>query len=505
MNAAAYARYSTDNQTENSIAYQMTAIDEYCAKKGINITARYYDEAKSGTNIQRADFQEMERAALNREFDAIVIYDISRGSRDVADWFNFRKDMARLGIQVISVSGQLGDLMNPNDFLVELINVGLGQHMVLDTRKKSIDGVAQKAQEGVFLGGYPPYGYRIENRKYVIVEAEARHVRLMFDMYAAGKSYADIMERLKDERIVTRHGVPIGKTTLYSILNNERYIGTYIWCEKITKVMRHWAGGKPNPRCVRIEDAIPAIIDKETWEKVRKRMRDNKHNARNKAKTEYLLSGLIECAACGSTYVGHTSTNTKGYKTRYYVCGNKYRTRSCASKNINADQIETFVMIQLREYLKSSEDLRAAAEDLANQVNGATPDLSAEKKELLDIKTKLQNGTKAILSGLDFDELRAEMDNLRLRKDELEDIISHAQQNHGKVNPDKVYAMFLEMVDKLETAPREVVEAMVKVYANTDGSYTVNIGVHLSGSPCPQYIVCATFLYCQTQKSRPLL
>ena len=62
----------------------------------------------------------------------MVIYDISRGSRDVADWFQFRKTMRALGVQVISTNQQLGDITNPNDFLIELINVGLGQMCIRD-------------------------------------------------------------------------------------------------------------------------------------------------------------------------------------------------------------------------------------------------------------------------------------------------------------------------------------------------------------------------------------
>ena len=483
MKAAAYARYSTDHQTENSIAYQMEAIDRYCAEHKIDIVARYSDEAKSGTNTDREDFQAMLKAAADRVFDAVIIYDISRGSRDVADWFQFRKQMAALGIQVIAVSGQLGDVLNPNDFLVEGINVMLGQHMVLDTRKKSMAAVDVKAKQGVFLGGYPPYGYTIVNQQYVINEAEAKHVRLMFKMYADGASYKEIIEKLKDEHIITRHGVPIGKSTLYSILTNERYIGTYIWCEHINRVMRKWAGKKPSDRCVKIEDAIPAIIDKTTWERVKVRMSDNKRRARNKAKQNYLLSGLIECEACGSTYVGHCSTNTKGVKTRYYVCGNKYRTRSCKAKNINADMIEAFVIIQLREYLRTV-NVEEIAKTIADQINGASPDLHAEKKELLEIKTKLQNGTNAILSGLDLPELREEMDRLRVRKSELEDIIAEAQKGDAPIDPKEIVELFRIAEEQLDKNPRAAVETLVtKIYAHTDGSYTVNIGVHINGSP----------------------
>ena len=79
-------------------------------------------------------------------------------------------------------------------------------------------------------------------------------------------------------------------------------------------------------------------------------MNENKRNGANKAKRKYLLSGLIVCEQCGAAYVGHTSTNSKGYSSRYYVCGNRYRTRTCSAPNINADEIETFVVQNLKAY-----------------------------------------------------------------------------------------------------------------------------------------------------------
>ena len=262
------------------------------------------------------------------------------------DWFHFRKQMAQLGIKVISATQHLGDITNPTDFLTELITVGLGQHQVLDSRQKSIAGVAERAKEGVFLGGTPPLGYDIVNGQYIINEQEAQVVRTIFDLYGRGHSYNTILTALHGAQ--GKKGLPLGKNSLHSILINERYIGVYTWNKRRIKLMRKWAGGAPNPNCVRIEHCIPPIIDPPTWERVHKRMKDSTCNARNKAKQTYLLSGLIECVECGAAYVGHTSTNSKGYKTRYYVCGNKYRTRTCSTKNINADEIETFVVQNLK-------------------------------------------------------------------------------------------------------------------------------------------------------------
>ncbi|MBW7572424.1 recombinase family protein [Caproiciproducens faecalis] len=480
MKAAAYARYSTDNQTDNSIAYQMNSIQKYCNDHKITICAFFADEAKSGTNEDREGFQNMVAAANRKEFDAVVIYDITRGSRDVADWFNFRKDMMRLGIEVISATQHLGDITNPNDFLTELISVGLGQHAILDTRKKSIAGVAERAKQGVFLGGVAPLGYDIVKGQYIINETEAKAVRTIFKMYSNGKSYNQILDALHDRG---KRGQPLGKNSIPSILSNERYIGVYTWNKRKMKLMRKWAGGKPNPECVRIENAIPAIIERDLWEGVQTRLNSSRRNATNKAKREYLLAGLIECADCGATYVGHCSTNAKGYGTRYYVCGNKYRTRTCPAKNINADSIETFVVQHLKAYLLEA-DFTEVACTIADAVNSAAPDLSKERQELSEINLKITNGVKAILSGVEFPELEDEVNRLRIRKSELEDIIAHSESHRGRqLDPAKIVDLFRYSVEHFDDEHlKEIINFHItKIYANTDGSFTVNVGVHLTG------------------------
>jgi site-specific DNA recombinase len=296
MTAAAYARYSTYRQNENSIAAQLDGIIKFCQANSHTITKTFVDEAQTGTNTNRQGFASLLAGARAGLFQAVVIYDISRGSRDVADWFNFRKEMQAHNIQVLSATEWLGDISNPNDFLVELINVGLGQHMVLQTRQKSMAGVAQKAKDGVFLGGVAPLGYDILNQQYTINSHEASAVRLIFERYAAGDSYDTIIDALAAKGYRGKRGQAIGKNSLNVILKNERYIGVYFWNKKQNKFMGKWSGGKDNPNVVRIVDAVPAIIDMNTWERVQKRMTSNKkRNAANTAKTEYLLSGLIEC------------------------------------------------------------------------------------------------------------------------------------------------------------------------------------------------------------------
>lgn len=475
--AAAYARYSTEHQTSSSIEYQMRKIDEYCASNGIVIAKRYADEAFSGTNTDRPAFRQLCEDARTKLFDTVVIYDISRGSRDVSDWFGFRKQMAVLGIQVVSVEDKIGDIMNPSDYLTELITVGLGQHHVLTSRQKSMDSIATKAKTGQFLGGTPNLGYDIIDGQYVINQSEAVVVRKIFSMYADGRSYNEILTAIGT--VYGKKGRPLGKNSLHYLLKNERYIGVYSWCKRHVKIMGKWAGGIPNENAVRIENAMPRIIDNTTWERVQRRMSDRKHRAVNKAKREYLLSGLIECADCGATYVGHTSTNSKGYSTRYYCCGNKYRTHSCSSKNINADEIETFVVQNLKMYLLGL-NFEKMAQKIADRVNNASPDLSAERKELADINAKIANGTRAILNGLDYPELQSEMFKLRVRKSELEDILSRSSEKNP-VSAERIAEMFQYSVDNWDTDLKNILKSMIKIYAHADGSFDLNIGVHIVG------------------------
>lgn len=243
--------------------------------------------------------------------------------------------------------------------------------------------------------------------------------------------------------------------------------------------MRKWAGGKPNPDVVRIEDCIPPIIDKEVFNVCQERMKNKKRNGSYSSKREYMLSGLIECTACGSTYVGHTSTNTKGYSTRYYACGTKYRSKTCIAKNINADMIETFVVSHLKQYLATA-NFDEIATQICLQVNNASKDLSKEKNEIAEIDRKIRNAMNAFMSGVVFPEMQEEVDRLRIRKSELEDIVARRSATNAPVRKDRVIKFFEYAFNLIEQDPKQAVKCLItKIYANTDGTFVVNVGVHL--------------------------
>ena len=303
---------------------------------------------------------------------------------------------------------------------------------------------------------------------------------VIFDMYAHGKSYNEILDKLKEMGARGKRGRPLGKNSLRSILTNERYIGVYFWNKRRMKVMGKWAGGKPNPNVVRKEGVIPPIIDQATWDMALER-RTSARNGRTRPNARVPVVWSYRVRVMRGVR-RKTSTKSKGYESSSYVCGNKHRTRTCTAKNINARELETFVVNGIKEYLRSV-DFAEVAQKIADDVNKASPNLLKERTELAEIERKLQNGVKAVLSGIHFPELQEEMDRLRVRKSELEDIIARAQTAKRNVKAEDIVRLFEQCLDALENADiKRVVRYLVtKIYAHADGSCTVNVGVNLRG------------------------
>ena len=382
MIAAAYARYSTANQQETSIAAQLEGIRAYCEREGVQLCAMpYIDEARSGTNTDRPGFQRLLADARAGQFDAVVVYDISRGSRDVADWFMFRREMQALGVRVLSATNALGDMDDPNAFLQELLSVGLGQHMVLQSRQKSIAGKRIRAGRGLFCGGVPPLGYDVSGGHYTINPFEADAVRLIFDRYAAGASYADIIAELERLGVRTKQGNRIERAALHDILKNERYTGRYIWFDREERHM-HKHVGRDNPNKIIIEGGIPPIVSKEVFEAVSDRMQSNCAHRRTSYRT-YLLSGLIRCGECGSAMSGVT-TRSKGREYPCYVCLGKRTEKRCSLKNVKADELDAYIVNIVKTQILTEAVMEGAARRLSATL--ATQSCLAD-----DIRAELSN------------------------------------------------------------------------------------------------------------------
>ena len=470
LKAAAYARYSTHNQTKLSIERQLYGIDEYCEKAGIQVVAYYADEALTGTNTDRTDFQRLLADAERGLFNAVVIHGMQRGSRDIADWFYFRKQMKHLGIKVISVTNNLGDIDNPSDFLTEGVTTIMGQMHVLQYRQDSIDGKRTRARKGMFCGGIPPLGYDVKKSGdesfYVVNEREAAVVRMVFDMYAAGKSYGEILPAVWKTGVTGKLGRPIEANTLHYILKNERYTGTFVWFKREMRHMHKWVGRMNSEEdMIRLEGAIPQIVPPEVWQTVRARMDANKKNTLNNTRVEdrfYLLSGLIRCGNCGGTLSGVT-TSCKGHQYKKYLCVNKRKHKECKARDVKADKLEAYVLDLLRSRVLVPEFINALADKIVAAAKQTT-ERDSIRAEIQSVDRKNANLYAAIENGLSTQDTIDRVSENARRKKELEEKLARIPSARD-VDPADIKAVLMADVARAldtPTAQQEIIRRYIQ-------------------------------------------
>ena len=284
-NAVIYARYSSHNQTEQSIEGQLRVCHEYAQREGFTIVGEYIDRAISGKTDDRPDFQRMISDSRKRAFQYVIVYKLDRFARNRYDSAVYKHKLKQNGVKVVSAMENIGD--NPEGIILEAVLEASAEYYSLELAQKIKRGKRESAMKGQFNGGTPPFGHRSVDRRLVIDEAKAPFVKRAFEQYAAGVPKKRIVAELNAAGLRNRNGKPFGHTALQVALQNEKYIGIQRFSDIV------------------IEDACPALVDRETFDKVQERIKQNRREGgKNKAKMEYLLTGKAFCGYCGSTITG---------------------------------------------------------------------------------------------------------------------------------------------------------------------------------------------------------
>ena len=207
--AVVYARYSSEKQNDQSIEGQLDICQKYAAQNGLEIVDTYIDRAMSGTNDQRPAFQQMlADCAKPVPWDIILVYAIDRFGRNSIE---------------IAVNKQKIK-KNHNGILLENMYIGLAEYYSAELSQKVRRGFHENRKKGLFCGGNIIFGYRVENKKILIHEDEAKVVRYIFDQYIRGRQAKDILDELTAKGVMHRNK-PIPLNTFYAILRNQKYIG----------------------------------------------------------------------------------------------------------------------------------------------------------------------------------------------------------------------------------------------------------------------------------------
>jgi len=231
-----------------------------------------------------------------------------------------------LGVRFISVNdGYDSGMQAGNDVrglevaIKNIINASYSRD--LSAKIAAADHVMQK--KGMYLGGYRPFGFLSDPNdchKLILDPVASRYVRLIFELALQGNRTGTIAKILNEKQIPTPAAYHVTENhvyseqkawdlqrshwtsgTVYHILKNEKYKGTYVGAKFIMPVpCKHRVLRAPLEQQVRIEDSHAAIVTPEEFEQAQKviMLQHGKHQAGNYTKHQYPLKGKVYCGYC---------------------------------------------------------------------------------------------------------------------------------------------------------------------------------------------------------------
>lgn len=229
-NVVAYIRVSTDGQLGEDkfgLDAQREQIQEYCDNNGLNIVKWYSDEGESGAKY-RPGFDEIVYGEVtNPPYEAVVVAKSDRVARDINIYFYYQGALLRKGVELISICedfGQFGAFAN----MLKAFTLTCAEMERENITKRTMSGRAVKAARGGYSGGTPPYGYKAQDKKLVVIPEEAEVVRKIFKWRQEKLTLANIAFELNREGKLTRRGKTFNTSTVQYILGNEdTYRGKY--------------------------------------------------------------------------------------------------------------------------------------------------------------------------------------------------------------------------------------------------------------------------------------
>lgn len=405
-NAVIYARYSSHKQNDVSIEQQVAECRDYAENEGYQVIRVYADHAVSGTTDNRPQFQQMIHDAERKDFTAVICWKLDRFARNRYDSATYKYRLKKHGVKVVYAKESIPD--TPEGILLESILEGSAEYYSANLSQNIKRGMQYNAEQCLFNGGHIPMGYHIgEDRKYHIYEPEADVVRWIFRQVADGVSYVDISNELNSRGIRTSKGKLWSRSSYCTLLRNEAYIGVYKSCEK------------------RVENGIPAIVDRQIFEEVQKKLEKKQEvRGRHTGNEDYMLTGKLRCGLCNAYMTGFCGTSRNGERHYYYGCRTRREGSGCKKEYIRKDRIEQIVVdLTLKYVLQPDMIERIADAVVAFQEREAaeSSQLHYLKDRLADTQRAHANMLKAIEAGIITEstkkrlmELEAEISDLKM-------------------------------------------------------------------------------------------
>jgi site-specific DNA recombinase len=345
LRCAVYTRKSSEEGLEqefNSLHAQREACEAYIASQrseGWVLVRDQYDVGGvSGGTLERPDLKRLMADIEDGLVDVVVVYKIDRLSRSLADFAKLVEVFDRNAVTFVSVTQSFNTTTSMGRLTLNIL-LSFAQFEREVTAERIRDKVAASRRKGMWMGGVPPSGYRVENRKLLIDETAAEQVRWIFTRFIEIGSCTILAQEVEANVLRTSRGNRIDKKYLYRMLSNRAYIG----------------------EAVQKGDSYPgehdAIIDRSKWDKVHLILKDSPRarGTRTRAQTPALLKGLV-FGPDGAAF-SPTHTRKHGRLYRHYVSQSvlKFGKGACPIGRVPAGDLEAAVVNQLRAVFREPE------------------------------------------------------------------------------------------------------------------------------------------------------
>lgn len=388
----AYARFSSNNQREESIDAQLRAIQDYCDRNNYKLVGIYTDEAQSARTDNRDDFRDMIDDILKEkvDVDAVLVHKFNRFARNKYDSALYKKRLRDIGIKVVSVTQPIDDSPEGRilESLIEAMDEYYSENLALEVKK----GMLENALKGKHTGGGKLLGLSVDDEGYYYPDESAPIIYRIFKEYADGVPKTQIVDRLNREGYRNQYGRPFSVRTITGLLQNEKYIGNFIYNHTQTEIIR-LEGIIKNP-----------IIDEDLWDRVQKLRKDAGKPKHRKRK--YLMTGKMRCGICGFTYCGSggKKKNKNGDMAAYYKCQGKIKNKNgCTNPSLNKEYYEKLIVDTIAESVLTDNAIERIAVDVIKQLEKErkAPQISTAKlkKQLDKVKDKQSRLMELYLDG----------------------------------------------------------------------------------------------------------
>ena len=400
MKGVIYARYSSDNQREESIEGQLRECKAFAEKNDIQIVETYIDRALSARTDRRPDFQRMIKDSAGRKFEVVIVWKLDRFARDKYDSAHYKRILKNIGVKVVSATEAIS--AGAEGILLESMLEGMAEYYSAELSEKVTRGLTENALKCKYNGGTLPIGYMIDSEQYFQIDPlTAPAVLDAFKHYADGASMREITDEMNLKGVRTKRGGKISINSVTRMLHNRKYIGEYRYNDIV----------HPN--------GIPAIIPEDLFNRVQERMATNKKApAKHKAEDEYLLTTKLFCGKCKCYMVGESGTGRNKVH-RYYKCASVKNHKGCDKKTVKKEWIENLVIEQIKKLIFDDELIEKLADTVMKLQSKENTVLPLLKKRFADTQKSIDNMLDAIQQGILTASTKERLESLERQKSEL--------------------------------------------------------------------------------------